>query len=103
MARVLNTFFSWMNLSVIETYDTNLVCDERLKTNVEGSTRLTYIGFLGGLEHQKIKTRLIDEMFASLLCEYLGSPSRLRLTFLESRAFQRDTPLSIFLRKKILS
>ena len=58
MARVLNTFFSWMNLSVIETYDTNLVCDERLKTNVEGSTRLTYTGLFGELEHLKIEVKI---------------------------------------------
>jgi hypothetical protein len=27
-------------------------CDERLKTKAEESTRLTYTGFLGELEHQ---------------------------------------------------
>ncbi len=36
-------------------------CDERLKTKVEESTRLTYTGtctgLLGELEHLKIKTR----------------------------------------------
>ena len=35
-------------------------CDERLKTKAEGSTRLTYTGLRGELEHLKIKTRLID-------------------------------------------
>jgi hypothetical protein len=40
-------------------------CDERLKTKAEESTRLAYTGLLGQLEHIKIKTRLIDEMFAS--------------------------------------
>jgi hypothetical protein len=38
-------------------------CDERLKTKVEESTRLTYTGLLGVLEHLKIKTRLIDEKY----------------------------------------
>jgi hypothetical protein len=34
--------------------------DERLKTKTEESTRLTYTGLHGELEHLKIKTRLID-------------------------------------------
>jgi hypothetical protein len=38
---------------------------ERLKSKSEGSTRLTYTGLRGGLEHLKIETRLIDERFAS--------------------------------------
>jgi hypothetical protein len=42
-------------------------CDERLKTKSEGSTLLSYTGFLGGLEHLKIETRLIDEKFASVM------------------------------------
>ena len=46
-------------------------CDERLKTKAEGSTRLSYTGFHGGLEHLKIETRLIDEMFASVMGEYV--------------------------------
>ena len=41
--------------------------DERLKTKSEESIRLTYTGLLGELEHLKIKTRLIDEMFASAM------------------------------------
>ncbi len=44
-------------------------CDERLKTKTEGSTRLTHTGLLGELEHLKIKTRLIDETFASVMGE----------------------------------
>ncbi len=40
--------------------------DERLKTKTEESTRLVYTGLLGELEHLKIKTRLIDEKFASV-------------------------------------
>jgi hypothetical protein len=37
--------------------------DERLKTKSEKSTRLGYTGLFGELEHPKIKTILIDEMF----------------------------------------
>jgi hypothetical protein len=37
------------------------LCDKRLKTKSEGSTRLTYTGLFWGLEHLKIDTRLIDE------------------------------------------
>jgi hypothetical protein len=33
------------------------------------SLRLTYTGFLGGLEHIKIETRLIDERFVSVMGE----------------------------------
>jgi hypothetical protein len=40
-------------------------CDERLKSQAEESTRLTYTGLIGG----KIKTRLIDEKFASVMGE----------------------------------
>jgi hypothetical protein len=35
----------------------------------EGSTLLTYTGLCGELEHLKIKTRLIDERFASVMGE----------------------------------
>jgi hypothetical protein len=44
-------------------------CDERLKTKTEGSTRLAYTGLLGGLEHLKTETRLINEMFVSVMGE----------------------------------
>ena len=44
--------------------------DERLKTKTEESTRLVYTGLLGELEHLKIETRLIDEMFVSVKGEY---------------------------------
>jgi hypothetical protein len=40
-------------------------CDERPKTKSEK----TYDGFLGELEHLKIETRLIDEMFPSVMGE----------------------------------
>ena len=35
------------------------------------STRLTYTGLFGELEHLKIKTRLINEMFVSVMGEYV--------------------------------
>ena len=44
-------------------------CDERLKSKVEESTRLTCTGLLGELEDLKIKTSLIDEKFASVIGE----------------------------------
>ncbi len=48
---------------------------EKLKTKTEESKRLTYTGSLGELEHLNIKTRLIvrfiDEMFVSVLGEYV--------------------------------
>jgi len=46
-------------------------CDERLKTKTEESTLLTYTGLLVELEHLKIKTTLIHEMFASVMGEYV--------------------------------
>jgi hypothetical protein len=46
-------------------------CDERLKTKTEESTRLTCTRLLVELEHLKIKTTLIDEMFASVMSEYV--------------------------------
>ncbi len=42
-------------------------CDERLKTKAEESTRLAYTGLLVELEHLKIKTTLLVEMFASVM------------------------------------
>jgi hypothetical protein len=47
-------------------------CDERLKTKDEESTSLGYTGLIGELEHLKIETRLIDEMFASVMGEYVS-------------------------------
>jgi hypothetical protein len=46
-------------------------CDERLETKAEESTHLSYTGLIGELEHLKIETRLIDEMFASVMGEYV--------------------------------
>ena len=40
--------------------------DEKLKTKTEESTCLAYTGLVVELEHLKIKTRLIDEKFASV-------------------------------------
>jgi hypothetical protein len=45
--------------------------DERLKTKTEESTRLSDTGFLGELEHLKVKTRLIDEKFVSVMYMFL--------------------------------
>ena len=44
-------------------------CDERLKTKTEESTCLSDTGLIGKLEHLKIKTRLIDEKFESVMGE----------------------------------
>jgi hypothetical protein len=46
-------------------------CDERLKTKTEESTRLSDTRLFGELEHLKMKTRLIDEKFASVMGEYV--------------------------------
>ncbi len=46
-------------------------CDERLRTKPEESTRLTYTGLIGELEHLKIRTRLINEKFTSVMGESL--------------------------------
>ena len=59
-------------------------CDERLKTKVEESTLLVWTLLYAELEHLKIETRLIDEMFESDMGEYvflkIGASSILRLT-----------------------
>ena len=46
-------------------------CDERLQTKTKEFTRLTYTGLVVELEHLKIKTRLINEKFASAMGEYV--------------------------------
>ena len=43
--------------------------DERLKSKVEESSRLVHTGLFGELERLKIKTRLIDEKFVSVMGE----------------------------------
>ena len=45
-------------------------CDERLKTKTEGSTRLGYTGFRGGLEDLEIPVR--DEVNKREVCECDG-------------------------------
>ena len=40
-------------------------------TKTEESTRLGYTGLIVELEHLKIETTLIDEMFASVMGEYV--------------------------------
>jgi hypothetical protein len=49
--------------------DSEVVYYESIKRDLK--TRLTYSGFLGELEHLKIKTRLIDERFLSVMGEYV--------------------------------
>ncbi len=44
-------------------------CDEGLKTNTKEATSLAYTGLCGGLEHLKIKMRLIDKKFVSVMGE----------------------------------
>ena len=46
-------------------------CDERLKTKTEESTCLTHTRLLVELEHLTIETKLIGEMFASVMGEYV--------------------------------
>ncbi len=41
------------------------------KTNVEESALLTYTGLFRELKHLKIKTKLIDEKFPSVMGEYM--------------------------------
>jgi len=55
-------------------------CDERLQTKAKEFTRLTYTGLIGGLEHLKIETRLIDEKIANAL----GKDYKLKLRNLRS-------------------
>ena len=66
-------------------------CDERLKAQAEGSTRLVYTGLRGGQEHLKIETRLIDERFASVIVVYYESRKReLKIRLMnESRCDER--------------
>jgi hypothetical protein len=45
--------------------------DEGLKDKGKGSTHLGYTGLVGGLEPLKIETRLIDDMFPSVMGEYV--------------------------------
>ena len=45
-------------------------CDERLKSNVEESTRLVYTPLCAELEHLKIETRLTSETPVSEMGEY---------------------------------
>jgi hypothetical protein len=68
-------------------------CDKRLKTKVEKSTRLVYTGSLGELEHLKIKTRLIDEMFESVFVVYYESRKReVKMRLLRVLGVSRRTP-----------
>ena len=48
-------------LLIVQKYIYGGRCTEGLKAKTEGSTRLTYTGFHGGLGHLKIETRLSGE------------------------------------------
>jgi hypothetical protein len=61
--------------SKLKTYKYESRCDERLKAKSQGSTRLTYTGLCGELEHLKIKTRLIDERIVRSIFKVIRSPS----------------------------
>ncbi len=61
----------WVVEQLVYLFLTTHKVNERLKTKAEESTRLTYTGLLGELEHLKIKTRLIDKMFDSVMGEYV--------------------------------
>ncbi len=58
-------------------------CDERLKAKAEGATRLTYTGLRGGLENLKIETRIIDEMFVSVMGECVIWTPQVRRRYLK--------------------
>ena len=72
-------FFHWIFFVYYESIKRELKikpiyecrCDERLKTKAEESTRLVSTRLQRELEYLKIKTRLIDEMFASVMGEYV--------------------------------
>jgi len=62
-------YYKWMKQELKIRPIHECLCDERLNTKDEKSTRLTHTGLIGELEHLKIKTRLMDEKFVSVMCE----------------------------------
>jgi hypothetical protein len=50
-------FFSFCTVQELRShiYHDEYRCDERLRSKTEGSTRLSYTGLRGGLEHPKIE------------------------------------------------
>jgi hypothetical protein len=70
MKRELKSIFVYYYESIKRELKRRLIyeyrCDERLKTKTEESTRLADTGLVVEMEHLKIKTRLIDEKFASV-------------------------------------
>ncbi len=60
-------------------------CYERLQTETKEFTCLSYTELVLELEHLKIETRLITEMFVNVMGEWeldvIGAPSRLRVLF----------------------
>jgi hypothetical protein len=56
-------------------------CDERLQNKTKKFTRLPYTGLVLELEHLKIETRLISEMFANAMGECANSVALMFLFF----------------------
>jgi hypothetical protein len=67
--RCFFVYYESMKLKTRPLYECRY--DERLKTKAEESTCLTYTVLIGELEYLKIETRLIDEMFTSVMGEYV--------------------------------
>ncbi len=68
LVRMLPTFYyETIKREVKKKFIYECRCDERLKVKDERSTRLVYTVWCGGLEHRKMKTRLIDEKFPSVM------------------------------------
>jgi hypothetical protein len=61
-------------------------CDERRKAKAERPTRLGYTVLRGELEHLKIKTRLIDEKFASVMGECVQVNPSAEIFFFEKNS-----------------
>ena len=90
-------------------------CDERLKTQSEESTRLTYTGLVEELEHLKIKTRLIDEKFVSVMGEcdldVMDTPSKVSVIrkgvtlqqLLKASIFHFDPAVVTLIRSRLQS
>ena len=62
MSRLIRILYSLRGFNFLFTQKRILIylcrCNERLQVKTEGSTRLTYVGLSGGLEHLKDETRL---------------------------------------------
>jgi hypothetical protein len=67
-------------------------CDESLKAKTEGAERLSYTGLCGGLEQLKIETRLINEMFASVMGEYVILTPQVRRRYSKQSVVPQPSP-----------